>query len=76
MRCDERAARLRQGLPRCEDRQDGHRAVAANIDAAMPYASKTERRVATEQQLHQDVTARAWDREAGPRPTGGGEAPR
>ncbi|MEV7797344.1 hypothetical protein AB0O68_36260 [Streptomyces sp. NPDC087512] len=30
------------------------------LDAAMPHASESERRAATEQQLHQDVTARAW----------------
>ncbi|MFD7019154.1 hypothetical protein [Streptomyces sp. NPDC059928] len=33
------------------------RAVAA---ASMPNASESERRSGTEQQLHQDVTARAW----------------
>ncbi|MGW0669830.1 hypothetical protein [Streptomyces sp. NPDC002746] len=33
------------------------------VDAAMPHASETERRAATAQQLHQDVTAQAWIRE-------------
>jgi hypothetical protein len=50
--------------PRCEERQEDRRAqrraVAAAVDAAMPNASETERRAAAEQQLHQDVTARAW----------------
>ncbi|MFG3142435.1 hypothetical protein ACGFZA_40290 [Streptomyces sp. NPDC048211] len=67
-RCDE-GALLDSGrdCPRCEDRQvdrrDQRRAVAAAVDAAMPHASETERRAATEQQLHQDVTAQAWVRE-------------
>ncbi|MFJ1847064.1 hypothetical protein [Streptomyces sp. NPDC088146] len=67
-RCDE-GALLDSGrdCPRCEDRQvdrrDQRRAVAAAVDAAMPHASETERRAATEQQLHQDVTAQAWIRE-------------
>ncbi|MFC7265853.1 hypothetical protein [Streptomyces lutosisoli] len=56
-----------QDCPWCEDRQADRRAqrhaVAAAVDAAMPGASETERRAATEQQLHQDVTARAWARE-------------
>ncbi|MEU3064171.1 hypothetical protein [Streptomyces subrutilus] len=67
-RCDE-GALLDSGrdCPRCEDRQadrrDQRRAVAAAVDAAMPHASETERRAATAQQLHQDVTAQAWIRE-------------
>lgn len=67
-RCDE-GALLDSGrdCPRCEDRQvdrrDQRRAVAAAVDTAMPHASETERRAATEQQLHQDVTAQAWIRE-------------
>ncbi|MGX1913575.1 hypothetical protein ACWIID_32750 [Streptomyces phaeochromogenes] len=56
-----------QDCPRCEDRQAGSRAqrhaVAAAVDAAMPYASPEERRSATEQQLHEAVTAQAWVRE-------------
>ncbi|MFE2609462.1 hypothetical protein ACFXDI_40445 [Streptomyces mirabilis] len=66
--CDDRVL-LDSGrdCPRCEekqaDRRDQRRAVAAAVDAAMPHASKTERRAATEQQLHQDVTAQAWIRE-------------
>ncbi|NUK23707.1 hypothetical protein HRW08_13650 [Streptomyces lunaelactis] len=68
VRCDDRVL-LDSGrdCPRCEDRQvdrrDQRRAVAAAVDAAMPHASETERRAATEQQLHQDVTAQAWIRE-------------
>ncbi|WP_308061618.1 hypothetical protein [Streptomyces scabiei] len=53
--------------PRCEDRRldsrDRRRAVAAAVDAAMPYASPEERRTATERQLHETVTAQAWARE-------------
>jgi hypothetical protein len=53
-----------QNCPRCEDRQVDRRAqrhaVAAAVDAAMPGASEAERRAATEQQLHEAVTARAW----------------
>ncbi|MEU8949683.1 hypothetical protein [Streptomyces sp. NPDC048489] len=66
--CDDRVL-LDSGTdcPRCEekqaDRRDQRRAVAAAVDAAMPHASETERRAATEQQLHQDVTAQAWIRE-------------
>ncbi|MCC5480470.1 hypothetical protein [Streptomyces barringtoniae] len=30
----------------------------------MPHAAEAERRAVTEQRLHQDVTARAWAREA------------
>lgn len=65
VRCDDRIL-LDSGrdCPRCEERQedrcDQRRAVAAKVDAAMPGASEAERRAATEQQLHQDVTARAW----------------
>ncbi|MFE9679441.1 hypothetical protein ACFYO5_35930 [Streptomyces sp. NPDC006259] len=64
-RCDE-GALLDSGrdCPRCEDRQIDRRgqrhAVAAAVDVAMPGASESERRAAIEQQLHQDVTARAW----------------
>ncbi|MEV5982818.1 hypothetical protein [Streptomyces sp. NPDC052114] len=64
-RCDE-GVLLGSGrdCPRCEDRQadrrDQRRAVAARVAVAMPGASEAERRAATEQQLHQDVTARAW----------------
>ncbi|MFK0182376.1 hypothetical protein ACIQVR_41200 [Streptomyces xanthochromogenes] len=67
-RCDE-GVLLDSGrdCPRCEDRQvdrrDQRRAVAAAVDAAMPHASEAERRAATAQQLHQDVTAQAWIRE-------------
>ena len=66
--CDDRML-LDSGrdCPRCEDRQAGsraqRRAVAATVDTAMPYASETERRTATERQLHETVTARAWARE-------------
>ncbi|MFE4055584.1 hypothetical protein ACFXP3_04605 [Streptomyces sp. NPDC059096] len=66
-RCDE-GALLDSGrdCPRCEDRQIGRRAqrraVAAAVDASMPHASESERRTATEQQMHQDVTAEAWAR--------------
>ncbi|MFF3381309.1 hypothetical protein ACFYXF_51215 [Streptomyces sp. NPDC002680] len=53
--------------PRCEDRQASSRAqrqaVAAAVDTAMPYASEAERRTATERQLHETVTAKAWARE-------------
>jgi hypothetical protein len=68
-RCDDRVL-LDTGrdCPRCEDRQEDRRAqrsaVAAAVDAAMPHASEAERRAATEQRLHQDVTARAWARKA------------
>ncbi|MFJ8028454.1 hypothetical protein [Streptomyces sp. NPDC096311] len=68
VRCDDRVL-LDSGTdcPRCEekqaDRRDQRRAVAAAVDAAMPHASETERRTATAQQLHQDVTAQAWIRE-------------
>jgi hypothetical protein len=52
---------------RCEDRRFAsrarRRAVAAAVDAAMPYASPEGRRAATERQLHETVTARAWARE-------------
>ncbi|MEI7029694.1 hypothetical protein [Streptomyces pratensis] len=64
-RCDE-GALLDSGrdCPRCEDRQVDSRAtrnaVAAAVDAAMPGASETERRAATDRQLHETVTARAW----------------
>ncbi|MCX4489800.1 hypothetical protein OG890_38820 [Streptomyces anulatus] len=64
-RCDE-GALLDSGrdCPRCEDRQIDSRAtrnaVAAAVDAAMPGASETERRAATDRQLHETVTARAW----------------
>ncbi|MGW6602441.1 hypothetical protein [Streptomyces sp. NPDC055036] len=67
-RCDE-GSLLDSGrdCPRCEDRQADRRTqrrtVAAAVDTAMPHASETERRTATEQQLHQDVTAQAWIRE-------------
>ncbi|MER6916740.1 hypothetical protein ABT354_34240 [Streptomyces sp. NPDC000594] len=65
VRCDDRVLLdSGQDCPRCAekqaDRRDQRRAVAAAVDAAMPGASETERRAATEQQLHQDVTARAW----------------
>ncbi|MGW6795037.1 hypothetical protein [Streptomyces chartreusis] len=65
VRCDDRTLLdSGQDCPRCEekqaDRRDQRRAVAAAVDAAMPGASDAERRAATEQQLHQDVTARAW----------------
>ncbi|MFB6784875.1 hypothetical protein ACFCX0_48545 [Streptomyces sp. NPDC056352] len=65
VRCDDRVL-LDSGrdCPRCEGRQEERRsqrrAVAAAVDAAMPGASEEERRAATAQQLHQDVTARAW----------------
>ncbi|MEU5971959.1 hypothetical protein [Streptomyces globisporus] len=65
LRCDE-GALLDSGrdCPRCEDRQADSRAtrrsVAAAVDAAMPGASETERRAATDRQLHETVTARAW----------------
>ncbi|MFI5808425.1 hypothetical protein [Streptomyces sp. NPDC051561] len=64
-RCDE-GELLDSGrdCPRCEDRQVDSRAtrktVAAAVDAAMPGASETERRAATDRQLHETVTARAW----------------
>lgn len=66
--CDDRML-LDSGrdCPRCEDRQASSRArrhaVAAAVDTSMPYASETERRTATERQLHETVTARAWARE-------------
>ncbi|MEU9321442.1 hypothetical protein [Streptomyces sp. NPDC048295] len=65
VRCDDRLLLdSGQDCPRCaekqDDRRDQRRAVAAAVDAAMPGASEAERRAATEQQLHQDVTARAW----------------
>ncbi|MFJ4865950.1 hypothetical protein [Streptomyces sp. NPDC088748] len=65
VRCDDRVLLdSGQDCPRCverqEDRRDQRRAVAAAVDAAMPGASEAERRAATAQQLHQDVTARAW----------------
>ncbi|MFF1847088.1 hypothetical protein ACFVW9_36110 [Streptomyces sp. NPDC058217] len=68
VRCDDRVLLdSGQDCPRCEekqaDRRAQRRAVAAAVDAAMPHASETERRTATEQQLHQDVTAQAWIRE-------------
>ncbi|MFE5901190.1 hypothetical protein ACFQ67_27750 [Streptomyces sp. NPDC056488] len=68
VRCDDRVLLdSGQDCPRCEekqaDRRDQRRAVAAAVDAAMPHASETERRAATAQQLHQDVTAQAWIRE-------------
>ncbi|MFF4858625.1 hypothetical protein ACFY2N_27445 [Streptomyces rubiginosohelvolus] len=64
-RCDEGTLLDSGGdCPRCEDRQVNSRAnrrtVAAAVDAAMPGASKTERRAATDRQLHETVTARAW----------------
>ncbi|MGW1734266.1 hypothetical protein [Streptomyces sp. NPDC001999] len=65
VRCDDRVLLdSGQDCPRCaekqDDRRDQRRAVAVAVDAAMPGASETERRAVTEQQLHQDVTARAW----------------
>ncbi|MFI6728739.1 hypothetical protein [Streptomyces atratus] len=65
VRCDDRMLLdSGQDCPRCTEKQDDRRnqrrAVAAAIDAAMPHATETERRAATEQQLHQNVTARAW----------------
>ncbi|MEV0694053.1 hypothetical protein [Streptomyces sp. NPDC050388] len=65
VRCDDRVLLdSGQDCPRCAERQadrrDQRHAVAAAVDAAMPGASETERRAVTEQQLHQDVTARAW----------------
>ncbi|MFB6756038.1 hypothetical protein ACFCX6_34555 [Streptomyces sp. NPDC056353] len=67
VRCDDRVLLdSGQDCPRCAekqaDRRDQRRAVAAAVDAAMPGASEAERRAAAEQQLHQDVTARAWAR--------------
>ncbi|MFE5200973.1 hypothetical protein ACFQ93_46125 [Streptomyces sp. NPDC056601] len=64
-RCDEGALLdSGQDCPRCKDRQSDartqRRTIAAAVDAAMPGASEAERHTATEQQLHQDVTARAW----------------
>ncbi|MFE2512628.1 hypothetical protein ACFXC9_30035 [Streptomyces naganishii] len=64
-RCDDRVLLdSGQDCPRCEDRQVDRRAqrhtVAAAVDAAMPGASEAERRAATERQLHESVTARAW----------------
>ncbi|MFH8939544.1 hypothetical protein [Streptomyces griseosporeus] len=67
--CDDRAL-LDSGrdCPRCEERRENRREqrrkVAADVDAAMPKASGAERRAATAKQLHQDVMARAWAREA------------
>ncbi|MEW2467903.1 hypothetical protein AB0919_23205 [Streptomyces sp. NPDC046994] len=67
-RCDE-GVLLDSGREcvRCEDlRVDSRarrRAVAAAVDAEMPSASPEERRAATERQLHESVTARAWARE-------------
>ncbi|MFD8732006.1 hypothetical protein [Streptomyces sp. NPDC059611] len=64
-RCDE-GSMLDSGrdCPRCEDRQADSRAtrhaVGAAVDASMPGASEAERRVATDRQLHETVTARAW----------------
>ncbi|MFJ9530465.1 hypothetical protein [Streptomyces cyaneofuscatus] len=69
VRCDE-GTLLDSGrdCPRCEDRQVTSRAtrhaVAAAVDAAMPGASETERRSATDRQLHETVTARAWAKAA------------
>ncbi|SCD51030.1 MULTISPECIES: hypothetical protein [unclassified Streptomyces] len=65
VRCDDRMLLgSGQDCPRCTekqaDRRNQRRAVAAAIDAAMPHATETERRAATEQLLHQNVTARAW----------------
>lgn len=55
-----------QDCPRCEDRQADRRAqrhaVTAAVDAAMPGASETERRAATDRQLHDRVTAQGWAR--------------
>ncbi|MFF8505885.1 hypothetical protein ACF07L_35330 [Streptomyces anulatus] len=64
-RCDEGTLLdSSRDCPRCEDRQVNSRAtrnaVAAAIDAAMPRASETERRAATDRQLHETVTTRAW----------------
>ncbi|MET7520718.1 hypothetical protein ABZS88_46995 [Streptomyces sp. NPDC005480] len=68
MRCDDRVLLdSGQDCPRCEDRQADRcaqrHAVVASVDAAMPHASETERRVATDRQLHEAVTAQAWIRE-------------
>ncbi|MFI6730816.1 hypothetical protein [Streptomyces atratus] len=65
VRCDDRVLLdSGQDCPRCEDRQADRRAqrhaVAAAVDAAMPRASEAERRAATDRQLHETVTARAW----------------
>ncbi|MGW1620957.1 hypothetical protein [Streptomyces sp. NPDC002172] len=66
--CDDRML-LDSGrdCPRCEDRQASSRAkrhaVAAAVDAAMPYGSEAERRAAVDRQLHEAVTAQAWVRE-------------
>ncbi|GAA2625915.1 hypothetical protein GCM10010425_23200 [Streptomyces spororaveus] len=58
------AARLRPGLPCCEDRQVDRRAtrhaVAAAVDASMPSASEAERRAATDRQVHETGTAEPW----------------
>lgn len=64
-RCDEGTLLDSGGAcPRCEDRQVDSRAtrhsVAAAVAAAMPGASEAERRAATDRQLHETVTARAW----------------
>ncbi|MEU9376546.1 hypothetical protein AB0D94_22615 [Streptomyces sp. NPDC048255] len=68
VRCDDRVLLdSGQDCPRCEDRQADHRAqrhaVAAAVGDAMPGASETERRAATDLQLHQEVIAQAWIRE-------------
>ncbi|MFB8272952.1 hypothetical protein ACFC96_41090 [Streptomyces sp. NPDC055955] len=68
VRCDDRMLLdSGQDCPRCEDRQAVRRAqrstVAAAIDASMPGASDSERRAATDRQLHETVTAQAWIRE-------------
>ncbi|UDM05546.1 hypothetical protein [Streptomyces longhuiensis] len=68
VRCDDRVLLdSGQDCPRCEDRQADRRAqrhaVAAAVDAAMPGASESERRAATDRQLHETVTAQAWIRE-------------
>lgn len=65
VRCDDRVLLdSGQDCPRCEERQadrrDQRRAVVAAVDAAMPGAPEAARRAAAAQQLHQDVTARAW----------------
>ncbi|GGP89952.1 hypothetical protein GCM10010278_80450 [Streptomyces melanogenes] len=64
-RCDEGALLdSGQGCPRCEDRQadarDRRRTVAAPVDAAMPDASRAERRTATDRQVQETVTAQGW----------------
>ncbi|MGZ0199528.1 hypothetical protein ACNFR7_04840 [Streptomyces sp. RM1] len=68
-RCDDRVL-LDSGrdCPRCEKRREDRRAqrrkVAAAVEAALPHTSEDEHRAATAKQLHQDVTARAWARDA------------